>query len=162
MNKAQALCINAVLFSFSFSTTRDQAELLVQMFPKDSKEYTLLLRYTQQKKTTIGHPQQSNGVGEAKVVPPAQPQDKRKARKCKKRRFSKLISCIRPLKEDNSCAARSHRQRAAADSCEYQNLTLQWRINAMTFNNINFYPVELKLCTKDVALVIRSWDSETC
>lgn len=126
MSKAQGLCVTTVSFVcfLSFSTTRDQAELLAQMFPKDSKEYKLLLRYAQKKQSPASHPPQSNGVEGVKNVSPVQPQDSRKSRKFKKR-FSKLVRCIQPVKEDDASVARPYRQRAAAGSCECQNATLQ-------------------------------------
>ncbi|KAK3544832.1 hypothetical protein QTP86_027504 [Hemibagrus guttatus] len=94
--------------------TTDQAELLAQTFPKDSLEYKLLLKYTQKKKRTNNHTPHSNGVGEAKGAPPKQPQKHRKAQKYQNRSLLKLISCIRPEKEDDDHATRPCRISAAA------------------------------------------------
>lgn len=120
------------------------------MFPKDSQEYQLLLRYTQKKTHTNSYLPQSNGVVEAKVASPMQPQDGRKPRKLKKHRLSKVLSCIRPVKEDDGPAARHHRQPAAAGSCERQNATLLWITNAMTMPCL---VLGLQLFTRGVALV---------
>lgn len=120
-----------MLFCLSFSTTRDKAELLAQTFPKDSLEYKLLLRYTQKKKSTHSHTPQSNGVAEAKGASPEQHRNRRKPQK-KKRSFLKIISCIRPEKEDDDHATKPCRKLAAAGSREYQNTTLRWFINDMT------------------------------
>lgn len=115
MNKVHVLFINVF---FSLSITRNQVELLAQLFSKDSIEYKLLLKYTK-KKTTNRDPPQTNGVGE-KVPSSTQPQDCQKPKRRKKPRFSKIISCIRPVKEDDDdgSVTKPLRRQAAVGSRE--------------------------------------------
>ncbi|KAM9467415.1 uncharacterized protein Hap1MRO34_014192 isoform 2-T2 [Clarias gariepinus] len=96
--------------------TLDQVEILAKVFPTDSLEYKLLLRYTQKKNTKNSHPPQSNGVGEVTVASPLRPRDHRKPKK-RKHKFLRIMSCIRPVKEDDDPVDRLP---AAADSCPEQ------------------------------------------
>lgn len=123
-------------FCLSFSTTRDQAKLLPQMFPKDSLEYKLLLRYTQKKGNTNSHAQHGNGLATAKV---GQLQDHHKPRKHKKRRCLKIISCIRPAKEDDCPVTKPHRLRAGASSISDQE-EVEQIVNKLTklADDVNF------------------------
>lgn len=99
------------------------------MFPKDSLEYKLLLRYTQKKTTTRSHPPQSSGVERSNDSSATQsPTDAQRKCKPKKLKLLKLITCIRPEKEDDYPENRRRRKTAAAYSCEYKNDF----INAMT------------------------------
>ncbi|XP_046730412.1 apoptosis facilitator Bcl-2-like protein 14 [Silurus meridionalis] len=77
--------------------TVDQAEQLALLFPKDSIEYKLLLRYTQKK--THSQPPQSNGVGETKTGSPTKFRGHNKPNKSKKFHLQKVFSCIQPAKK---------------------------------------------------------------
>lgn len=111
------------------------------MFPKDSKEYKLLLRYTQKTKNTSSLPVQGNGVGEEKVASPAQPQDNRKSGKRKKHRFLKLISCIH--KEDDGYATRPYRQPAAAVSDQEEVEQIVKRLTKIA-HSVHILPAEIE------------------
>ncbi|MCI4389054.1 hypothetical protein PGIGA_G00093410 [Pangasianodon gigas] len=136
----------------SFSTTRDQAELLEQIFPKDSIEYKLLLRYTQKKTTANSPPTQSNGVGEVNVASPTKPQDRRKSRKLKKHRFLKIISCIRPVKEDDGPVTGKRRQPAAGDSSRPDQEEVEQIVNKLTkiTDRVHFLSTDIETDSDDV------------
>ncbi|XP_027007442.1 apoptosis facilitator Bcl-2-like protein 14 [Tachysurus fulvidraco] len=107
----------------------NQAELLAQMFPTDSLEYKLLLRYVQKK--IDSHPTQSNSVGEVKAA--THPQKHHKTQKNKKRKFLKIISCIRPEREDEDCVTRPpHRQPATAGSSDSDQEEVEQIVNKLT------------------------------
>ncbi|XP_060759623.1 apoptosis facilitator Bcl-2-like protein 14 isoform X2 [Neoarius graeffei] len=124
--------------------TVNQAELLAQLFSKDSIEYKLLLRYTK-KKTTNRDPPQTNGVGE-KVPSSTQPQDCQKPKKRKKLRFSKIISCIRPVKEDDDgSVTKPLRRQAAVGSCSDQE-EVEQIVNKLTkiTDCVHFVPSDIE------------------
>ncbi|TSK13212.1 Apoptosis facilitator Bcl-2-like protein 14 [Bagarius yarrelli] len=93
--------------------TMDQTELLPQMFPKDSLEYKLLLRYAQKKGNTNGDVQHGNGVAKTTNESTTQLQNNRKPKK--KKRQLKILSCFRPVKEDDGPVTKPYRRRAAGD-----------------------------------------------
>ncbi|XP_017350423.1 apoptosis facilitator Bcl-2-like protein 14 isoform X2 [Ictalurus punctatus] len=132
--------------------TTDQVEQLAQMFPKDSIEYKLLVKYTQKKKSTNSHPPQSNGVEEAKVASPTQPQDCHKSWKHKKKlKFWKSISCIRPVRESNGPVSGHPRRGASAESCPDQE-EVEQIVSKLTkiIDRVHFISTDIETDSDDV------------
>ena len=94
----------------SFFMTRDEANGHIQMIPEDSIEYRLLQAYTQSKDPAHSHLPQSNGVADPK------PSSKKRKKTLKLR---KLLRCIQPMKEDDSCVTESHGQQPNPKTCEW-------------------------------------------
>ncbi|MCJ8743308.1 hypothetical protein PDJAM_G00092430 [Pangasius djambal] len=132
--------------------TIEQAEVLGQIFSKDSIEYKLLLRYTQKKTTTNSPSTQSNGVGEANVASPTQPQDRHKPRKLKKHTFLKIISCVRPVKEDDGPVTGKRRQPAAGDSSRPDQEEVEQIVNKLTkiTDRVHFLSTDIETDSDDV------------
>ncbi|XP_062862654.1 apoptosis facilitator Bcl-2-like protein 14 [Trichomycterus rosablanca] len=84
---------------------------------KDSIEYRLLLAYTQKKGTAHILIPEKNGVEKAKDISTKEPQNRPKSKKKRKLKFWKLISCVRPAKNDDIPEEENQRRCAAADSC---------------------------------------------
>ncbi|GAA6105845.1 apoptosis facilitator Bcl-2-like protein 14 [Tachysurus ichikawai] len=126
----------------------NQAELLAQMFPAESLEYKLLLRYVQKK--IDSHPTQSNSVGEVKA--PTHPQKHTKIQK-NKRTFLKIISCIRPEREDEDYVTRPpHRQPATADSSDSDQEEVEQIVNKLTklTDKVHFKSSEIETDSDDL------------
>ncbi|KAK2832354.1 hypothetical protein Q7C36_015816 [Tachysurus vachellii] len=128
----------------------NQAELLAQMFPTESLEYKLLLRYVQKK--IDSHSTQSNSVGEVKT--PTHPQKHHKTQKNKKRKFLKIISCIRPEREDEDRVTRPHRHQATADNCrsDSNQEEVEQIVNKLTklTDKVNFKSTDIETDSDDL------------